>query len=84
MSGGTKNSGPASTDEQIKSEFVEIGDEPKHGSWWRRLNPFVSGDAPPVPKEDAGMVPEITAGFWGHLTWGWMGPLMMVVFLQLV
>ena len=48
-------------------------------SWLQRLNPFLAGEVPPVPLEDAGLVPDIQANFWNKLTWGWMSPLMMVL-----
>jgi hypothetical protein len=55
------------------------GGEPQgKKSWIHRLNPFYSGEVPPVPAEDAGLVPEMQANFLSKLTWGWMGSLMMV------
>lgn len=75
----------ASTEEHGK-EFVDShghgGEEPKEEkSWFQKLNPFYSGEVPPVPLEDAGLVPEMQANFLSKLTWGWMGPLMMVTYL---
>jgi hypothetical protein len=75
----------ASTDDHQKHEFVQIpdagGDErlTQKKSWLQRLNPFLAGEVPPVPLEDAGLVPDIQANFWNKLTWGWMSPLMMVL-----
>jgi hypothetical protein len=73
----------ASIDDRKKHEFVEIpegGDErqTQKKSWLQRLNPFLAGEVPPVPFEDAGLVPDLEANFWNKLTWGWMSPLMMV------
>ena len=74
-----------STDENHKQEFVDRGGDERHDetekkkkSWLQRLNPFLAGEVPPVPAEDAGLVPEMRANFWSRLTWGWMSPLMMV------
>ena len=74
----------ASLDDHQKHEFVEIpegGDQrqTQKKSWLQRLNPFLAGEVPPVPLEDAGLVPELQANFWNKLTWGWMSPLMMVL-----
>jgi hypothetical protein len=71
-----------STEDHQKHEFVDLqdGGEERHTqkkSWLRRLNPFLAGETPPVPTEDAGLVPDVQANFWNKLTWGWMSPLMM-------
>lgn len=76
-----------STDDHQKREFVDLnngGDERqlKKKSWLQRLNPFLAGEVPAVPAEDAGLVPDVGANFWNKLTWGWMGPLMMVYISQ--
>lgn len=72
-----------STGDHQRHEFVDSpnGGDERHGqkkSWLQRLNPFLAGEVPPVPAEDAGLVPDVQANFWNKLTWGWMGPLMMV------
>jgi hypothetical protein len=74
-----------STDEQQSKDFAKDpprdqgGDEPKEKrTWFQKLNPFYSGEVPPVPAVDAGLVPEMHAGFLSKLTWGWMSSLMMV------
>lgn len=77
-----------STDEQHGKDFAkehrdhgggEAGDDPKQKrTWFRKLNPFYSGEVLPVPAVDAGLVPELQANFLSKLTWGWMGSLMMV------
>jgi len=80
-----------STDENHKHEFIENengGDEPQEETspkktWLQKLNPFLAGEIPPVPTEDAGLVPDLKANWWGKLTWGWMGPLMLVRFSKL-
>jgi hypothetical protein len=73
----TSSKPSASTENQ---EF-EGGDQrqQKKRSWAQRLNPFLAGEVPPVPADDAGLVPDLQANFWSKLTWGWMGPLMMVI-----
>ena len=79
----------ASTDDHQKHEFVELpesGDErqTQKKTWLQRLNPFLAGEVPPTPFEDAGLVPDTNANFWNKLTWGWMSPLMMVLPLVVV
>jgi hypothetical protein len=72
----------ASTEEHSKEysdEHPAGGEEPQTTkSWIHKLNPFSSGQVPPVPAEDAGLVPEMQANFFSKLTWGWMSSLMMV------
>src|SRR5271170_134930 len=78
-----------STDENHKQELIDNGGDvpqeetrPKK-SWLQKLNPFLAGEIPPVPTEDAGLVPDLKANWWAKLTWGWMGPLMLVRFARI-
>lgn len=80
-----------STDEKHSKDFAkehydhggeagEAGEDPKpKRTWFQKVNPFYSGEVPPVPAVDAGLVPEMQANFLSKLTWGWMGSLMMVL-----